>query len=188
MIDSKDKLNYYLKEDFYVNDKVKLTFREYVLNWFYPDYLWCFLKTLRYYEYWLNNPCNGIYSKVKRKYYLRLFKKYSVKLGFSIPPNVFGPGLRIPHYGTIIVHPHAKVGKNCVLQAGVNIGVNKRGVPVIGDDVYIGPGAKIFGSITIADKIAIGANAVVNKSFYENNITIAGIPARIIKHEKANER
>lgn len=50
----------------------------------------------------------------------------------------------------------------------------------MGNNVYIGPGAKLFGRIEIADGIAIGANAVVNKSFLENNISIAGIPAKKI--------
>ena len=52
---------------------------------------------------------------------------------------------------------------------------------IIGDNVWIGPGAKIFGKIFIADNIAIGANSVVNRSFAEQNITIAGIPAKKIK-------
>jgi serine O-acetyltransferase len=181
MIDSKEKLIYYLEEDSKANDKVQLSSRESMLNWFYPEHLWRFIK-------YLNNSDNQLLAKFKRKYYLSLYRKYGLKLGFSIPPNVFGPGLRIPHYGTIIVHPHAKVGKNCVIQAGVNIGVNKGGVPVIGDNVYIGPGAKIFGDIKIGDNIAIGANSVVNKSFLESNQTIAGIPARTIKFEKADER
>jgi serine O-acetyltransferase len=52
--------------------------------------------------------------------------------------------------------------------------------PQIGNNVYIGPGAKIFGEIVIADNIAIGANSVVNKSFYEKGISIAGVPAKKI--------
>ena len=61
----------------------------------------------------------------------------------------------------------------------VNDGVSDK-APVIGDNVYIGAGAKIFGDIFIADGIAIGANSVVNKSFSEPNVTIAGNPAKII--------
>lgn len=69
---------------------------------------------------------------------------------------------------------------------GVNIGADARmhdAAPTIGDNVYIGPGAKIFGKIQIADGIAIGANAVVNKSFFEQDISIAGVPARKISEE-----
>ncbi|MDM7919729.1 MAG: hypothetical protein QUS12_11250 [Methanosarcina sp.] len=53
----------------------------------------------------------------------------------------------------------------------------------MGNNVYIGPGAKIFGDIEIADGIAIGANSVVNKSFTEPNIGIAWIPARKINNK-----
>ena len=47
--------------------------------------------------------------------------------------------------------------------------------------IYIGPGAVLFGEITIADGCYIGANAVVNKSFTEPNSVIVGIPAKVIK-------
>nr|WP_292372222.1 hypothetical protein [Methanosarcina sp. UBA411] len=56
----------------------------------------------------------------------------------------------------------------------------------MGNNVYIGPGAKIFGNITIADDIAIGANSVVNKSFYEKGISIAGVPAKKINNKGTN--
>ncbi|MEK4268049.1 MULTISPECIES: hypothetical protein [Bacillus] len=54
-------------------------------------------------------------------------------------------------------------------------------MPTIGDHVWIGPGAKLFGNIKIANGITIGANAVVNRSFTEENITIAGVPAQKVK-------
>jgi serine O-acetyltransferase len=52
--------------------------------------------------------------------------------------------------------------------------------PKIGDHVYIGPGAKVFGDIEIADDVQIGANAVVNKSCMENGAVLVGVPAKII--------
>jgi serine O-acetyltransferase len=55
--------------------------------------------------------------------------------------------------------------------------------PKIGNNVFIGPGAKIFGDIEIADNVAIGVNSVVNKSFLEPGITIAGIPAKKISNQ-----
>ena len=106
----------------------------------------------------------------------------SVHLGFSIPINVFGPGLCIAHRGTIIINKNVRVGENCRIHACTNIGSNRNeaSAPQIGNNVYIGPGAKIFGNILIADNIAIGANSVVNNSFYEKGISIAGIPAKKI--------
>ena len=116
-------------------------------------------------------------------YYLLRFRSVSLKLGFSIPPNVFGPGLSIPHYGTIVVNGRAVVGANCRLHAGVNIGASGGSpkAPVIGDNVYIGPGAIIFGDISIADNVTIAANATVNRSIELNNCTVAGTPAKIVK-------
>ena len=111
------------------------------------------------------------------------YKRLSVKLGFTIPANAFGPGLSIAHRGTIVVHGKARIGANCRIHVCVNIGAqagDETAVPVLGNNIYIGPGAKIFGKIEIADGIAIGANAVVNKSFTEPNITIAGVPAKKI--------
>ena len=106
-----------------------------------------------------------------------------IRLGFDIPTNVFDYGLRINHYGYLVVNGGARIGKFCDIHQGVNIGQNVEpgSVPTIGDNVWIGPGAKLFGKITIANRIMIGANAVVNKSFLEENITIAGVPARKVK-------
>jgi len=50
---------------------------------------------------------------------------------------------------------------------------------MIGDNVYIGPGAKIFGAITIGDGVAIGANAVVHHDV-SSGVTVGGVPARVI--------
>ena len=68
---------------------------------------------------------------------------------------------------------------------GVNIGMqglSDADSPIIGDNVWIGPGAKLFGKIIIGNNCQIGANAVVNKSFEEEGITIAGVPAKKISN------
>ena len=99
---------------------------------------------------------------------------------------MFGPGLAILHYGTIVVNSGARIGSNCRIHTGVNIGAQLgRGdeVPKIGHNCYIAPGAKIFGAIEIGDNTAVGANAVVNKSFPEGNVTIGGIPAKVISQK-----
>ena len=95
---------------------------------------------------------------------------------------MFGPGLSIAHYGTIVVNDAARVGKNCRIHEGVNIGATNGSLraPQIGDNVFIGTGAKIIGDLTIADDVAIGANAVVVKSITEKGVTYGGIPAKKI--------
>ena len=103
--------------------------------------------------------------------------------GFSIPTNVVDKGLCLVHIGPVLISKHAKIGQNCRIHVCVNIGADARisdAAPTIGNCVYIAPGAKLFGGITLADKIAVGENAVVNKSFYEENISIGGVPAKKI--------
>jgi serine O-acetyltransferase len=153
-----------------------------VYRCFYPNYIWQFQKSLRKVEY-LSNCKDSAFSRVILYFANRNFSRISLKLGFSIPINVFGPGLSIPHYGTIIVNPSANIGCNTRLHAGVTIGANAGNAksPTIGMNCYIGPGAKIFGDITIADNVVIGANCVVNKSIKESNIAVAGVPARKVK-------
>jgi serine O-acetyltransferase len=107
-----------------------------------------------------------------------------MRLGYTIPPGVFGPGLSIAHRGTIVVSSRARVGANCRLHACTNIGSwtgSPEDAPTLGDGIYIGPGAVLHGPITIADRIAIGANSVVTDSFLEPDITIAGSPARKVR-------
>lgn len=147
----------------------------------FTDEIWLFQRLLRKMEYYEN--CKR--STIDR--YLRLLLRYrfhdlSVRLGFTIPTNVFGPGLCIRHRGTIVVHKNARVGENCKIHQCVTIGqgVGAPKAPQIGNNVFIAPGAVLLGDITIADGIAVGANAVVLESFLEPGITIGGIPARKI--------
>ena len=143
-----------------------------------------FQKRLRSLELAINcskNPIQILFRKV-------LYRRISIKLGISISPNTFGPGLSIAHRGTIVVNGGARIGANCRLHAGVNIGTEagkSDAAPLIGDNCYIGPGAKIFGPIEIGPNSVIGANAVVNKSFPAGSQTIAGIPATVISDKSS---
>lgn len=111
-----------------------------------------------------------------------------LKLGYSIPLNIFGPGLSLPHTGTIVVNGRAKIGAHCRLHVCVNIGASggSTEAPQLGDNVYIGPGAILFGNITIANNVTIGANATVNRSCDQENVIIAGSPASIVKENYPN--
>lgn len=123
------------------------------------------------------------------KWYYRLkYHNLSLKLGFSIPHNTIGPGLAIVHYGTIVISAGAHIGKNCRIHACVNIGANGGEVTAaeISDNVYIGPGAKIIGSIKIGENSVIGANAVVTKDI-PNGVTVGGIPAKIISENDSSK-
>ncbi|MBM6745000.1 serine acetyltransferase [Drancourtella massiliensis] len=175
MIKNKEDLKQYLKMD-----KSALG-KEYKRPHFFGDDIWKFEIILRKHEYYVNTNSNFFL----RKLYSFLHKKYGLKLGFSIPCNVVGAGLRINHFGLIVINENAKIGEWCDIHQGVNIGQNieKNSVPMIGDNVWIGPGVKIFGKIEIGNNTMIGANTVVCKSFPEGNCRIAGNPARIISNE-----
>lgn len=110
----------------------------------------------------------------------------SVKTGISIPPGVFGRGLSIAHFGSIVVNNNARVGKYCRLHSATNIGVGKNGCPEIGDFVYVAPGAVISGGITIGSRAAVGANAVVLSSIPDEGLAV-GVPARTVSRTSSFE-
>jgi|GEM_PF-2308922 len=78
-----------------------------------------------------------------------------------------GPGLYIGHFGGINISSAATLGSHCFISQGVTVGVagqgERRGAPRIGDNVYIAPGARLFGKITVGDNSKVGANCVVHK-------------------------
>ena len=87
-----------------------------------------------------------------------------------------------------MVNQGAIIGNNVNISQGVTIGManrgEKAGVPVIGNEVYIGPGAKIIGAIKVGNNVAIGANAVVTHDVPDNAV-VGGVPARIISMKGA---
>lgn len=180
MIESRQELKEYL-----LADKINLGFKK-------NDYpiigkeIWKFQISLRYLEYFSNNVKRIPGGRIGRAFWKLINHYYSIKLGFTIPINTCGKGLNIHHYGCIVINDNARIGNNCNIQQCVNIGQNYGGenVPVIGNDVYIGPGAKIFGKITIADGCVIGAGAVVTKNFKILNTVIVGNPGKAIGMRK----
>lgn len=178
MIDSKQKLKEYLE-----CDRIALNIKEKRPKIFGCE-IWKFQIYLRKIEYNINCK-KGILNKIILKYYNFRFHILSTKLNFYIKPNVFGKGLSIAHIGSVIINDYAKIGDFCRVHVGVNIGatVDKpKDAPIIGDNVYIGPGAKIYGKIKIGNNVAIGANAVVNKDV-PDNVTVAGVPAKIVSYK-----
>lgn len=176
MITNKKTYKQYVKQDLLAYDIKKLSLYRRL-----SDDRLRFQLRLRRIEY-LNNTAKGNPFKKFAYYFLQFFNhKLAIRLGYTIPINVFGPGLYIAHWGTVTVTSFAKVGQNCRIHTSTCIG-NHLGAPVIGDNVYIGPGAKIFGNITIGNNVAVGANAVVNKSI-PDNVTVGGIPAKVISQK-----
>jgi serine O-acetyltransferase len=182
MINSKEDYLFYLASDKKALEIPQKSIRIFIQQIFLPNYIWRFQKLLRKTEYYKNVKNKHLFNKLIFVLLTIKFRRLSLKLGFSIPLNIFGPGLAIVHYGTIIVNANAKVGANCRLHACTNIGASGglAKAPKLGDNVYIAPGAKLFGDISIPNNTAIGANAVVNKSFFEESTLLAGIPAQVV--------
>lgn len=178
MIKSKKDLKEYMKAD-----KEMLGIKNLKRPRLFRDEIWRYEILLRKVEYYTNVQKNFLY-KIILLYYKYKFHYLGTKLSFYIRPNVCNKGLSISHVGPVIINDYAKIGENCRIHVGVNIGAafNKpKNAPVIGNNVYIGPGVKIYGKIKIDNDVIIGANAVVNKDV-PSNVTVAGVPAKIIKN------
>jgi len=182
MITSKREYRYYLE-----CDKVALQQTNQKPRYKH-DIIWTYQILLRKCEYYTNCK-RGLFWLFYNKILKYRFILLSHRLGLSIPFNVFGPGLAIVHYGCTVVNQYSKIGNNCRIHEGVTIGTNSFSdkAPQIGSNVYIGSGAKIIGSITIADGVCIGANAVIVKDILEPNITVGGIPARKLSDKNSDK-
>lgn len=107
--------------------------------------------------------------------------------GIDIPRGArIGPGLYIGHYGGITVSSLAVIGRDCNLSQNITIGVSgagpKRGAPTLGDNVYVAPGARLVGKITIGNNVKIGANAVIHKDLPDNAIAVLDPGFKIISY------
>lgn len=102
-------------------------------------------------------------------FYLVLNGLIKILWGIELPRDAkIGPGLYIGHFGGITISSGAVIGRNCNISQGITIGFSGKGVPTIGDNVYIAPGARVFGKIAIGNNVKIGANTVVHKDIPDN--------------------
>ena len=120
------------------------------------------------------------------KYHLSPLALITLWLNRVINGCVIGAGVKFS-YGLVLMHPvgiviNSKVsgGKNVIIESGVVIGDEKGQAPLLGDNIFIGSGAKIIGGVRIGNNVKIGANAVVVKDV-PDNVTVVGIPAKIIQ-------
>jgi serine O-acetyltransferase len=111
-------------------------------------------------------------------------KIIEIGTGISIPASAkIGHSFYIGHFGGIIINPEAIIGTNCNISQGVTIGVSglgeRRGVPVIGNDVYVGANSVVAGKISIGNNVLIGACSMVNKSLSDSAVAL-GVPAVVV--------
>lgn len=182
-ITSKKELEFCMKADYMMaHGRWKPTFIERMRMFFgfspVDQYL-RIMRKLNYYSHFSNLSSGG----VKYTYYKYKYSRLGLQLGFSISPKTFGYGLVIPHYGTIVVGNENRCGNYCVLHTSTCIS-GEHGGKIIGDGLYLSTGVKIFKPIRLGNNVQIGCNSVVNRSFEEDNIMVAGMPAIIKKHIK----
>lgn len=150
-----------------------------------PGFKYIFIK--RICNYSKTNPLLrfGVYH-----FFRILLEHYKYKFGYDIPYDTsISGGFYIGHFGGIVINNKAIIGENVNISQGVTIGQinrgSKAGVPVVGNNVYIGPGAKIIGNIKIGNHAAIGANAVVTKDVPDYGVVV-GIPGTVISMSGSN--
>lgn len=122
--------------------------------------------------------------------FAKLFSMLNVIVfGIEVSPQVqIGGGLFLPHtVGTVI--GASRIGENCTILQGVTLGTSEPDMgfnvserPVVGDDVFIGAGAKVIGHVTIGDHAKIGANAVVLRDVPAYALAV-GVPATIVQRQ-----
>ncbi|MEO8516049.1 MAG: serine acetyltransferase [Flavobacterium sp.] len=108
-------------------------------------------------------------------------KTIEMTTGISIPASAkIGHSFYIGHFGGIILNANSIIGNNCNISQGVTIGISgqddKRGVPIIGNNVYIGVNSVVAGKITIGDDVLIGACSLVTNNV-DDNAVVLGVPA-----------
>lgn len=151
----------------------------------YPNLLHPVLWVLVVYRFgrWVQTIKIDIIRRILDKTYWIVQRLVSTITTIDFPRGVvFGQRLHIIHPFSIVIHPKTIIGDHVGIMHEVTIG--SRGTyaaPVIGNNVFIGVGAKILGEITIGDNVDIGANSVVLTDVPSNSLVV-GIPGRIIEN------
>lgn len=185
MITSKETLTEYLVADNPWQRPQNI--KHWLLEWLASRTHWYLHKYLRYLrleEYYANTG-----KSYRAMWYEGRKNRLGIRLNLEICRNCFGKGLSVYHQGCI-VNPAVRAGEGCTLHGANCIGNDGKNpdVPKLGNRVNVGYGAVIVGGITIADDVTIGANAMVIHSVTEPGCTVAGIPARIVRHGGAHEQ
>ena len=183
------ELKHFIQQDLTRVYDHPLTIKERFLFPLEMKYLILWRKASFYRKRYLSK--GGLMNHVFSFYYgLRLIR-LTAKTQINIPAETtIGAGLYIGHLGRIIIHPDAVLGSNVNLATGITIGQcnrgNRKGVPTIGNRVWIGTNAVIVGKITIGDDVLIAPGAYVNMDVPSHSIVI-GNPAVIHPSDHATK-
>ena len=175
IITSKKELKFCMMADRMMNTgSFKRPFSTCLKELFLPNLTMKYLGTMRNLSYYKHNG-NPLWM-----YYHYKYQRLTVKLGFTIGPDVFGYGLVLPHYGTIVVGPKNDIGNYAVMHVCTLITSTDHH---IGDNLFVSTGAKITTGKQLGDDVTIAANSVITKSFADSHVLLAGMPA-VIKCER----
>ena len=135
---------------------------------------------------WLDSQAS-LLKLILQPIYFVLNGLVKIMWGIELPRSAtIGPGLYIGHFGGITIAPGVVVGRNCDISQHVTIGLSgqgeKAGVPTLGDNVYIAPGAQVFGKISVGSNVKIGANAVIYKDIPDNAIVVLDPGFKIVSY------
>lgn len=183
----REKRQFNKKECNREQERYKSHYRLYIIGKLYnhPEFVvGKYLYHLRMSEKWdvIKSTTGGVVPNLLfhwhsiRRYY------YSYKCGLQIGLHSCDYGIRVFHYGHIIINGGARIGKNLSIYPGVTIGQvdgDYMKTPIIGNDVWVFANAMIQGDIKIGDNAIIAPNSVVTHDVPENAI-VAGVPAKII--------
>ena len=126
---------------------------------------------------------DGPLKRLSLKLYWLFYRIVETASGITLPLSAeIGPGLRIWHFGNVMLHGKVVIGANCTLHHGVTIGSRRaRGAaPTLGDNVYVGAYAQLLGGIRVGSNCRIGAMSVVLEDV-PDGATAVGNPARVVK-------
>lgn len=158
----------------------RITILGWISLWFSKSWIGTqirFLRAMRSYSYYKRTP--GIFNRIRRFYYGRVFRKLGMKLGYNLGEDVFGYGLVLPHFGTIVVGGTNKVGKYAVLHTATCIAdCNSK----IGDNFDFATGSIISKHVIIGDSVSTCANSCIIFDVPSNSL-VAGSPAKIVRPE-----
>jgi len=140
-----------------------------------------------------------VYEKVTLQPFRILFKGWlffwqkgiEIMTGISIPASAkIGHSFYIGHFGGSIFNKDTVIGDNCNIAQNVTIGISgqgdKRGVPVIGNHVYIAANSVVAGKINIGDYVLIGACSLVTSDVVDH-VTVVGVPAQVISQKGSKD-
>lgn len=129
-----------------------------------------------------------------KRIYLFIYRRHLSRHNASIPIETQISGMPVFPHGIdgIFISLGAEIGRNCTIFHQVTIGSNTlegskhSGAPVIGDNVFVGAGAKIIGGIHVGNNVCIGANCVVSEDVPDGCTVVMPKP-RVIEHDSERE-